>query len=135
MTNHPSLVRKLQCPRTHTHTQTSLAETGALQAVTRLVCSGHQGLSKAAVGKDGAVGRAAQTGPVAGEITIVLRGRAPPIHHGPCGTPQPSAKQHLSLPLDFSLTLSFGKGDFKQLERLRSYSNVAFKISLNAVCV
>lgn len=117
MTNHPPLVRKLQSAHAHarTHKPTSLAETGALQAVARLVCGGHQGLSKAAVGKDGAVGRAAQTGPVAGEITIVLRGRAPPIHHGPCGTPQPSAKQHLSLSVEFSF-ISFGRGDFKQLE-------------------
>lgn len=53
---------------------TSLAEAGALQAVACLVCSGHQGLGKAAVGKNGAVGRAAQTGPVAGEITLVLGG-------------------------------------------------------------
>lgn len=56
------------------HTPTSLAEAGALQAVACLVCSGHQGLGKAAVGKNGAVGRAAQTGPVAGEITLVLGG-------------------------------------------------------------
>lgn len=67
---------------------TSLAEAGALQAVACLVCSGHQGLGEAAVGKNGTVRRAAQTGPVAGEITLVLGGRAPPIHHGPCGTPQ-----------------------------------------------
>lgn len=56
------------------HTPTSLAEAGALQAVACLVCSGHQGLGKAAVGKNGAVGRAAQTGPVAGEVTLVLGG-------------------------------------------------------------
>lgn len=55
-------------------TPTSLAKAGALQAVACLVCSGHQGLGKAAVGKNGAVRRAAQTGPVAGEITLVLGG-------------------------------------------------------------
>lgn len=55
-------------------TPTSLAEAGALQAVACLVCSGHQGLGKAAVGKNGAIRRAAQTGPVAGEITLVLGG-------------------------------------------------------------
>lgn len=37
------------------HTSSSLAEASALQAVACLVCSGHQGLGKAAVGKDGAV--------------------------------------------------------------------------------
>ena len=56
------------------HTPTSLAEASALQTVACLVCGGHQGLGKAAVGKDGAVGRAAVTGPMAGEITVVLRG-------------------------------------------------------------
>lgn len=70
------------------HTPTSLAEAGALQAVACLVCSGHQGLGKTAVRKDGAIRRTTQTGPVAGEITVVLRGRTPPIDHGPCGTAQ-----------------------------------------------
>lgn len=73
------------------HTPTSLAEASALQAVACLVCSGHQGLGKAAVGKDGAIRWTAQTGPMAGEITVILRGWTPPIHHGPCETPQVSA--------------------------------------------
>lgn len=55
-------------------TPTSLAKAGALQPVACLVCSGHQGLGKAAVGKNGAIRRAAQAGPVAGEITLVLGG-------------------------------------------------------------
>lgn len=117
---------------THTHTQTSLAETGALQAVTRLVGSGHQGLSKAAVGEDGAVGRAAEAGPVAGEITIVLRGRAPPIHHGPCGAPQPSATQHLSF---YRFVFFFHFGRISSNWSLNKSSptrwlRVAFKIDL-----
>lgn len=75
MTNHlPLLEVPVQSWGAAVHTPTSFAETGALQAVARLVCGGHQGLGKAAVGKDGAVRRAAQTGPVAGEITLILRG-------------------------------------------------------------
>ena len=75
------------------HTPTSLAEASALNAVACLVCSSHQGLGEAAVGKDGAIGGTAQTGPMAGEITVILRGWSPPIHHGPYGTPQVSAKR------------------------------------------
>lgn len=85
------------------HTPTSLAEASALEAVACLVCRGHQGLSKAAVGKDGAVRRTAQTGPVAGEITVILGGWAPPIHHGPYGTPQLSANVHMYVCVCFRL--------------------------------
>lgn len=75
MTNHVPLVRvPVQRRGAALHTPTSLAEASAIQAIARLVCSGHQGLGEAAVGEDGAVGRAAQTGPVAGEITLILRG-------------------------------------------------------------
>lgn len=89
VTNHLPLVEvPIQQWGAALHTPTSLAEASALQAVACLVCSGHQGLGKVAVGKDGAIRRAAQAGPMAGEITLILRGWAPPIHHGPCGTPQ-----------------------------------------------
>lgn len=47
------------------HTPTSLAEASAFKAIACLVCSGHQGLGKTAVGKDGAIRRTAQTGPMA----------------------------------------------------------------------
>lgn len=74
-TNHLPLVEVpvKQCVAS-LHTPTSLAEASALQAVACLVCSGHKGLGKAAVGKDGAIGRTTQTGPMAGEITVILRG-------------------------------------------------------------
>jgi len=65
---------KLQSSSVYLDTPTSLAEASALQLVACLVCSGHQGLGKAALGKDGAVGRTAVTGPMAGEITVILRG-------------------------------------------------------------
>lgn len=73
-------------------TPTSLAEASALEAVACFVSSSHQCLGKAAVRKYGAIRRTAQTGPMAGKITFILRGRAPPIHHGPCEIPQVTAK-------------------------------------------
>ncbi|MEQ2202687.1 hypothetical protein XENOCAPTIV_012369, partial [Xenoophorus captivus] len=79
------------------HKPTSLAEASSLKAVACLVCSSHKGLGKAAVGKDGAIRRTAQTGSMAGKITFILRGRAPPIHHGPCGTPQVSVNVFLGV--------------------------------------
>lgn len=67
-------------------TAAAFAEAGAVQPVARLVGGGHQGLRKAAVGKDGAVRRAGHAGAPAGEIALVLRGRAPAVGHGACNT-------------------------------------------------
>ena len=66
--------------------RTSLAQAGPLQLVAGLVGGRHQGLGEAALGEDGAVRGAAVAGPVAGEVTLVLRRRAPAVHHGPWGT-------------------------------------------------
>lgn len=51
----PLVVDPLQQWTAGLHKPTSLAETSALHAVACLVCSSHQGLGKAAVGKDGAI--------------------------------------------------------------------------------
>lgn len=52
--------------------RTSLGQAGTVQTVPRLVRSGHQGLSEAAVGEERAVRRAAGTGPVAGEVSVIV---------------------------------------------------------------
>lgn len=63
--------------------QTSLGEAGAIQAVPCLISGRCQRTGKAAVGEQGAVRGAPRTGPVAGKgPVILLRCRAPPVHHG-----------------------------------------------------